>query len=182
MPEKENQNLKNILERMKELKVNSSYEYYKHYHDSDKYRRNHSCFSLAATISSAISLVSLTILYPQEGWNQSLFIILAILGTVVATVFSGIITIYNYENKARNHFVSGGKFLSLCNRIKLVEAKQKDGLLEKNDLIKEIEEMTVIYSNYASQCPQTSKKSYKYAKKCFEEGNLEYTQGELENL
>ena len=171
--------LKNSTNYLKKIKVDAAFGKKKHFNAADRKQRYYTTINLTILIINGIIGILLFVII-SFGLNE--LRILPLVLAVAATILTGFQIQSNYSKTSEGHRNIGNRYLSIFKRSKKTEAYLDDGLMDKDSIIKSIDELTdeINTINSDAEAFPTSKNDYDKSKKGIDEGEELYTEDELD--
>lgn len=172
--------MEHVIKQLKQFKVDAIYGKKKHYNAAMRKRNYYKITSTGQIILNAIT--GTTLLAVVFGDGNKVAEIIALIFTIMATIFSGVQKVQDFENQAQGNSKVGDMYLEISKLINLLLCMDADNALTQAELIKHTDEIRkrIDQANkMASQFP-TNDKDYRIAKKGIEEGEECYKAEELE--
>lgn len=172
--------MEHVIKQLKQFKVDAIYGKKKHYNAANRKRKYYRITSTGQIILNAITGTTLLAVVFGEG-NKTAEI-LALLFTIIATIFAGLQKVQDFENQAQGNAKVGDMYLEISKKINLYLCMIEDNALTQNEVLNRADEVrkSIDQANkIASQFP-TNDADYQKAKKGIEDGEELYREDELE--
>jgi hypothetical protein len=167
-------------EKLKRLKVDCLYGKKKHFNAADRKENYHYWIGIPLTV---ITILTTTILFyvltdGATNWIKYVPLVLAF----AASFLSGFQTYFNFNKQVEGHRRVANKYLALLKRADRLQGYIKDKYISPEELIKQLESLATEAEevNKEAEPFPTSNSDYKKAQTGIQNGEEEYTSGELE--
>ncbi|BFL10994.1 SLATT domain-containing protein [[Clostridium] hylemonae] len=172
--------MEHVIKQLKQFKVDAIYGKKKNYNAASRKRRYYKITSTGQIILNAITGTTLLAVIFGEG--NKIAEIIALLFTIVATVFAGVQKVQDFENQAQGNAKVGDMYLEISKLVNLLLCEIADDILSRDEILKRADEVrrSIDQANkMGSQFP-TSDNDYQEARKGIEDGEERYKADELE--
>jgi hypothetical protein len=175
------------LNALKKLKVDCLYKKSNHFNAARRLKKTGDVFRLfliGGTIFASFSAIMNVGIWDKiPGDTIAIQVIVNVLGALGGFLILYTTTFSDYKSKidtATKHDNVGNDLNLIFKKIRNTEAAYLDKLIDDNQLLKELNELTNDYTSKCYAAPITEKSDYQQSRKDYEEGCLtEYTEKEL---
>lgn len=172
--------MENTIKQLRQFKVDAIYGKKKHYNAADRKRKYYNFVLGVQIVLNAITGTTLLNLVFGEGNHISA--ILALLLTIITTIFAGLQKAWQFEKQAQGNAKVADSYLRISKKINLTLCLIKDKELSNKEII----ERTEIIGDEINQVNElgsafpTNRSDYKKAQEGIKKGEENYTEEEIE--
>jgi len=166
-------------EKFKRIKIDCLYGKKKHFNAADRKEGYHYWIGVPLII---INILTATVLFfvltdGAKDWIKFIPLFLAFF----ASFLSGFQTYFNFNKQTEGHRRIANRYLALMKKADRLQGYLKDGLLQKDEVVKQFEAIGIEADEINKDAEQfpASQKDYDKAKAGIENGEEHYTESEL---
>ena len=172
--------MRNTIEKIKRIKVDSLYGKKKHFNAADRKQNWHYLIGVPLVLVNIITGTTLfiTITEDVENWTRYLPVVFAF----IAAVLGGLQTYFNFNEKVEGHRRCANDYLAQLKKCDRLQAIISDKLISNDKAIETLEDIgsEIDRINKMAEAYPTSQQDYQKAQKGIKNGEEEYLADELE--
>jgi len=171
--------MENIIKQLKQFRVDAIYGKKKHYNAAARKRKYYNFILGTQIVLNAITGTTLLNVVFGEGSDTSEIIALVL--TIITTIFAGLQKIWSFEKQAQGNAKVADMYLRISKKINLALCLIKDEELSNKEIIKRTELISdeINQANELGSEFPTNDKDYKKAQKGIKKGEENYTEDEI---